>query len=229
MSEVHKLGNIYNSEHKGGSFAGNVYSTDNLCPTLNSMGDGGERVPMIVEEININKDITPIRLGNMYGDKFGTGMAGNAWSIDTISPTIKCEGGGGNRVPMIIELTEPVPVASKGRNPEDPNNREAGIHLEQRLEINTTGTSNTITSVAKDNWVLEPPKEKRYRIRKLTEKETWRLMDFSDEDYEKAAEVNVRTNLLKQSGNAIVRNCLVAIFGQMFEGKEDIYKNTCTV
>lgn len=26
-------------------------------------------------------------------------------------------------------------------------------------------------------------------------------------------------------GNAIAENCLVAIFGQMFEGKEDVYKN----
>lgn len=46
-------------------------------------------------------------------------------------------------------------VASRGRNPENPSNRNPGIHLEQRLEINLSGLCNTITSVQKDNMVLE--------------------------------------------------------------------------
>lgn len=46
-------------------------------------------------------------------------------------------------------------VASRGRNPENPSDRTKGIHLEQRLEVNWHGYSNTITSVQKDNWVLE--------------------------------------------------------------------------
>ena len=33
----------------------------------------------------------------------------------------------------------------------------------------------------------ETEKKTRYRIRKLTPRETWRLMNFSDEDFEKAA------------------------------------------
>lgn len=45
-------------------------------------------------------------------------------------------------------------VASRGRNPENPSNRNPGIHLEQRLEINLSGLCNTITSVQKDNMVL---------------------------------------------------------------------------
>ena len=66
-----------------------------------------------------------------------------------------------------------------------------------------------------------------YRIRKLTPRECWRwqrLMDFKDEDFNKAAEVNSNTQLYKQAGNSIVCNVLVAIMGQLFEGKEDIYK-----
>ena len=47
-------------------------------------------------------------------------------------------------------------VASRGRDPDNPSDRSSGNpNLEQRLEINTTGFSNTITSVAKDNWLLE--------------------------------------------------------------------------
>ena len=64
----------------------------------------------------------------------------------------------------------------------------------------------------------------QYRIRKLTPKECWRLMDFSDEDFEKAAEVNSNTQLYKQAGNSIVVNVLVAILGQLFPGKENVYK-----
>lgn len=43
-------------------------------------------------------------------------------------------------------------------------------------------------------------------------------------DYEKAAKVNSSTQLYKQAGNSIVKNVLVAIMGQLFEGKEDVYK-----
>ena len=49
-------------------------------------------------------------------------------------------------------------------------------------------------------------------------------MDFEDEDFEKAAEVNSNTQLYKQAGNSIVCNVLVAIMGRLFEGKENVYK-----
>lgn len=64
----------------------------------------------------------------------------------------------------------------------------------------------------------------KYRIRKLTPLECWRLMGFSDEDFRKAEEVNSNTQLYKQAGNSIVENVLVAIFGQMIPGKENVYK-----
>ena len=40
-------------------------------------------------------------------------------------------------------------------------------------------------------------------------------MGFSDEDYEKAAEVNSKTQLYKQAGNSIVKDVLMAIFSQL--------------
>lgn len=46
-------------------------------------------------------------------------------------------------------------VAMRGRNPDNPSDRRKGIYLEQRLEINRGGISNTITTVQKDNLVLE--------------------------------------------------------------------------
>lgn len=53
-------------------------------------------------------------------------------------------------------IKEPVCAASRGRNPKNPSDRTAGSPTEQRLEINTSGCSNTLTSVQKDNYVVEP-------------------------------------------------------------------------
>lgn len=47
----------------------------------------------------------PILLGNIYGDKIGTGMAGNVWSIEGVCNTLMTMQGG-NRQPMIVVLTK---------------------------------------------------------------------------------------------------------------------------
>lgn len=67
--------------------------------------------------------------------------------------------------------------------------------------------------------------ESMYSIRKLTPRECWRLMNFSDEDFQKAEKVNSNSQLYKQAGNSIVENVLVAILGQLIPGKEDVYKH----
>ena len=42
------------------------------------------------------------------------------------------------------------------------------------------------------------------RIRKLTPRETWRLMGFSDIDFDRASKVCTETSLYHQAGNSIV-------------------------
>lgn len=54
------------------------------------------------------------------------------------------------------EIIDPFIVASRGRNPDNPSDRTAGIPTEQRLEPNFSGCSNTLTTVQKDNYVCEP-------------------------------------------------------------------------
>lgn len=61
----------------------------------------------------------------------------------------------------------------------------------------------------------QPLVAKNAAVRKLTPRECWRLMGFTDEDFEKAQEVNSDTQLYKQAGNSIVVNVLMAIFKQM--------------
>lgn len=55
--------------------------------------------------------------------------------------------------------------------------------------------------------------KKDFSIRKITPKECWRLMGFSDEDFEKAANIPTsNTQLYKQAGNSIVVPVLEKIF-----------------
>lgn len=53
-------------------------------------------------------------------------------------------------------IKEHLCAASRGRNPQNPSDRTTGSPTEQRLEINYTGCTNTLTSVQKDNYVVEP-------------------------------------------------------------------------
>lgn len=56
----------------------------------------------------------------------------------------------------------------------------------------------------------------QYVPRRLTPKETWRLMGVNDEDIDKASQLVSNTSLYKQSGNSIVVPVLEAIFKQWF-------------
>lgn len=90
--------------------------------------------------------------------------------------------------------------------------------------VSPTLTTENIPNVL-EQWIWEVDGVKYLiRIRKLTPRECWRLMGFTDEDFEKAQEVNSNSQLYKQAGNSIVKNVLMAIMGQMIEGKEDIYR-----
>jgi len=109
-------------------------------------------------------------------------------------------------------------VAMRGRN-SDSLNQTPGTSTEQRLEKNKTNCCNTITTVQKDNLIFE-----NKQLRTLTPKEVWRLFGFEDKDVEKASEFVPDTQLYKQGGNCIVVNCLVAILGQLFKGKESVYR-----
>lgn len=86
-----------------------------------------------------------------------------------------------------------------------------------------------------DKELREKIQSGEIRIRKLTPKECFRLMGFSDADHDavKAAGIS-DSQEYKQAGNSICTNVLEAIFGQLFEGKEhhwerwlDIKYNEC--
>ena len=60
-------------------------------------------------------------------------------------------------------------------------------------------------------------KEADFRIRKLTPRECWRLMGFSDKDFDNAQATGLsNTQLYKEAGNSIVVNVLEKIFKNLF-------------
>ncbi|MBR2408948.1 MAG: hypothetical protein IKB07_08330 [Lachnospiraceae bacterium] len=97
------------------------------------------------------------RLGNIFGFTGGN-YAGNVYDQNYIAPTLNTMQGG-YKQPMIIE--DKTIVAMRGRNPENPSDRTVGAPTEQRLEPNSQGICNTITSVQKDNMVMETVKIKQ--------------------------------------------------------------------
>lgn len=57
-----------------------------------------------------------------------------------------------------------------------------------------------------------------YRIRKLTPKECWRLMGFSDEEFQRCVDAGVsNSQLYKQAGNSIVTDVLCYIFKNLLK------------
>ena len=100
-----------------------------------------------------------------------------------------------------------ITVAQRGRYNEDDK-------AVQKLELGNDEYFNAITTVQKDGMIMEKT-NKRYRIRKITARESWRLMGIRDEDFEKAEEVNSSTQLYREAGNGICVNVLMAIFSQL--------------
>jgi DNA (cytosine-5)-methyltransferase 1 len=60
-----------------------------------------------------------------------------------------------------------------------------------------------------------------YRIRKLTERECFRLMGVKDEDSDKIREVVSKSQCYKLAGNSIVVDVMVYMFDQLFFGNKN--------
>ena len=63
----------------------------------------------------------------------------------------------------MINSELPLIVSSRGRNPDNPSDRKDTSNLEQRLEIQSEGISNTLSTVQKDNYVLENTRKVKHQ------------------------------------------------------------------
>ena len=100
----------------------------------------------------------------------------------------------------VVESVERAPLKFLGRN-----------------QKNIEGDYAFCVDTAQTGGVKEKYTDGSLRIRKLTPKECFRLMEFDDSDFEKAESVNSNTQLYKQAGNSIVVPVLEHIISALFD------------
>lgn len=174
---------------------GRIYSTDGCSPTLNTCG-GGSHEPKIVQLGNINPS--------------GKGMNGNVFDENGLAPTLTTNKGEGNKIAIrqatkkgyiecdlggVADLSYPESKTRRGR-------------VQENGQICPTITA-TETGVCR----IKSP----IRIRKLTPKECFRLMGFSDENFEAAEKMVSNSQLYKQAGNSIVVDVLYYILVELYK------------
>ena len=104
-----------------------------------------------------------VQVGEVVGEKWDKmhDISRRVYEPDGISPTVHCQQGGNTELKI---------VAMRGRNPDNPSDRTKGAPLEQRLEANEQGLCNSLTTVQKDNLVMEKKhRSKEYVARRYKE------------------------------------------------------------
>lgn len=221
MEENRFLGNIYGH---GAGYAGAVWDKESIAPTLTTM-QGGGREPMIVEaeQVHLEQEIiNPAK-----------GLSENGWHYEQnlyaeespLIRTIKAGGGSGN-TPKVVEVKQ---ATKDGYIPCDiggvcdlnyPDSTTRRGRVQGNGQICPTLTTENTPSVL-EPWIWEiDGVTYLIRIRKLTPRECWRLMSFTDEDFEKAQAVNSNTQLYKQAGNSIVKEVMCNIFRNLIGEQE---------
>lgn len=198
-----------------GYYSGGITPLPDFCPTIDAHIDCWH---ILIGEKMKNEDIKCECVGMLGGEKYEKmhDIARRVYDTNGIAPTQHTCGGGNleTKVVVVDGFNQPVIGAFRGRNPDNPSDRTPGMPTEQRLEINSRNLSNTLTTVQKDNVVLEPS-GKQLRIRKLTPKECGRLMGVRDDDIDTMSVNQSNSSLYHLFGDSIVVDVLMAIFKQM--------------
>lgn len=195
-----------------GNNKGGVKERD-ICPTITSAKFQDNN--FIVEEKNLKQELcdkliaeNKVKENDVIRHSYTKSrLAGEVKTINNISPTLdtRCDCLGvvvkskNKRLLSMIDKIEPDKEAKYIDAYNQQIKKEAGT-------ITTRVDSSNCSFVYAD-----------YRIRKLTPKECWRLMGFSDSDFEKAQKVNSNAQLYKQAGNSIVVNVLEQILAKLLK------------
>ena len=159
--EVIQIGNIAEEKNFRNPQTGRIYDVVGCSPTLSTM-QGGNQEPKILE----------VKQLGFMDNGTGKHQSNTVYDENALCPNITTVEGGCTQQ---IKICESQIVAMCGRNPDNPSDRTVGSQTEQRLEVNMQGTSNCLTSVQKDNLVMESqvlkPKRTEYgkQIRKAYE------------------------------------------------------------
>jgi DNA (cytosine-5)-methyltransferase 1 len=148
QNNVKIIGQMDNTIDHTFESANRVYDADGVAPTMNTCGDGGLQ-PKILE----------VKQLGFMDNGTGKHQSNTVYDENALCPNITTIDGGGTQ--QIKICTESQIVAMRGRNSDNPSDRTVGNPTEQRLEANMQGTSNCLTSVQKDNLLLENVKIKQ--------------------------------------------------------------------
>lgn len=190
----------YDNSAKGhNSQASRLYYQDGLSPTLPNRNNGDKTQIILVDKKVIKSLFTKDDNVKNYNDII---VAINTLWTETQAKMITPDGNVKRYInsDIVDEFKE-----GQAADISFPNgyNKAKRVHNECPAINGTTTESSFIV-------------KNDLRIRKLTPKECWRLMGFSDDDFDKAEKINSNTQLYKQAGNSIVVNVLMAIFKQFF-------------
>ena len=169
---------------------------NDFCPTLTARD---YKDPRLVNDNRVKQ------LGNIVSTgNWDNPQRGRIYSSEGCSPALNCCGGGGLE-PKIVQLGNVNP-SGKGMN--------GNVFDENGLAPTLTTNKGEGNKIAiRQVHKIEPP----IRIRKLTPKECFRLMGFSDENFEAAEKMVSNSQLYKQAGNSIVVDVLYYILVELYK------------
>ena len=176
-----------------------VHTPNDFCRTIIGGGGSGgynagnEPKVLIQQSENVVKQVGNISDCN---GNWKNPQVGRIYDPDGCSPTLNTCGGGSHE-PKIVQVGNVNP-SGKGMN--------GNVFSEDGLAPTLT------TNKGEGNKILTG-----IRIRKLTPKETFRLMGFSDSAYDAASKVVSNSQLYKQSGNSIVVDVLYYILVELYK------------
>lgn len=206
-----------------------VYSTDGLCPTLPA-STGIKEPPKMFAEKHIFPCLTPDRTEKRQnGPRFrkedeemftltaqdihGVAETNNQWlSQKGVNFVLDPKRG------MCTDVNANVAQTLTAKGQQNWTGSFVSPDIESVEKSNEIGSKEPTRINLKNGERItsdQKDKLKGIRIRKLTPKECWRLMGFTDEEYERAAQVVSTSQLYKQAGNSIVVNVLSSIFSTM--------------
>lgn len=221
---------------------GRVYDVSGCSPTLNTCSGGGHEPKVITgidksynnpKFIEIDNCITSredrgisnrksegtavLKIGNI--NPSGNGMNGSVYSEEGLSPTLTTNKGEGNKV-AIKQATKQGYIECEVGGVADlsyPDSKTRRGRVQDNGNISPTITA-TETGICR----IESP----IRIRKLTPKECFRLMGFSDENFDAAQKAGVsNSQLYKQAGNSIVVDVLYYIYVELYKVMPYLFDN----
>lgn len=208
---IQKIGNI---RKKGKSQSGDVFNPDGIAPTLCSTTTMKDPLKIVV----INKESGMPRETN------------RVYSPDGLIPTLNTMQGGGREPKIIViddqgrknkkispkQVVPTLRAQSHGNEPkvsipvltpDRANKRQNGRRFKTNGEPMFTLTAQDRHGVMTENL----------KIRKITPRECWRLQGFPDWAFDKAQEVNSKTQLYKQAGNSVTVNVIKVIAERLYK------------